>query len=185
MLPHLPLAALPRSTQPAMRSFQGGAGRAQLPAPGKTSPKVWLAGFPINPHPSRSSARGQPSAQPRRERERGSWAEAGQFDGHGEKSSTCCSAAWWAPWRNSGTRTGPGLINNTAKGGSDRALDLTLPKSLDATWKTKNERFLITQRWRDKRNKVQMNNSEGWRREILGNTSYLEREVQHPLLSTG
>lgn len=37
---YLPLAALPPSTEPAMRSFQGGAGKAQLPAPGKTSLNV-------------------------------------------------------------------------------------------------------------------------------------------------
>lgn len=68
---HLPSAALPHNSEPAMRCFQGGAGRAQLPAPGKTSPKVWLASFPIDPHSSQSSTRGQPSAQPRKGRGKG------------------------------------------------------------------------------------------------------------------
>lgn len=74
---HLPLAALPHSSEPAIKCFQAGPGRAQLPAHGKTSPKVWLASFPIDPHPSQSNAWGQPSAQPReggRERKRGGWA---------------------------------------------------------------------------------------------------------------
>lgn len=85
---HLPSAALPCSSEPAVICWLGGAGRAQPLE--KTFPKVWLAMFsnrstPIAKQRSRVTERGEKGADK---------LKPGQFAGQEKKPSTCTAARW-------------------------------------------------------------------------------------------